>query len=159
MPLKADDQPPLVPKFSFGSKSQVDLGGEESKFNQNKNNQNNNNKAKPRTKEDVNNNKDKKDDVKNDEDLPVLDEHGTTYNDVVRRIEEMDATKFKNSPEYELVNLSAVEIPESFISGGLADAEVYRDDKDQEVEVNFNEAKEVVLPDNETVKVNNVSAD
>ncbi len=76
-------------KFSFGSKSQVDLGGEESKFNQNKtnqnkNNQNNNNKAKSRTKEDVNNNKDKKDDVKNDEDLPVLDEHGTTYNDVVR---------------------------------------------------------------------------
>ena len=108
LPLKADDQPPLVPKFSFGSKSQVDLGGEESKFNQNKNtnknNQNNNNKAKPRPKEDVNNNKDKKDDVKNDEDLPVLDEHGTTYNDVICQIEEMDATKFKNSPEYEVVN-------------------------------------------------------
>ncbi len=51
-----------------------------------------------------------------------------------------------------------MEIPESFISGGLADAEVYRDDEDQELEVNFNEAKEVVLPDDETVKVNNVSA-
>ena len=97
MPLKADDPPTLVPKFSFGSKLPVDFGGEESKFNQNKNNSTS--KAKPRTKEDVKNKNDlpdqtkqrKKEDVKNDDDLPVLDENGTTYNDIIRWIEKIDA--------------------------------------------------------------------
>ena len=47
----------------------------------------------------------KQDDGKNA--MPVLDEYGTTYDDVIRRIEEMDATEFKDSYEYETVNLSA----------------------------------------------------
>ena len=87
--------------------------------------------------------------------MPALDEHGTTYNDVIRRIEEMDAAEFKDSSEYESVNLSAVEIPDFFISGGLADAEVYRDTKGQEEDIS--EKQETLLPDDETVKINNVS--
>ena len=142
LPFKADDAPNLVPKFSFGSKLPVNLGGEDSKFNQHRSNialtlsptltppskikSSKNETIKSQSKEDVKqddgtknvgNEEVKQDNEKKNVDaMPALDEHGTTYNDVIRRIEEMDAAEFKDSSEYESVNLSAVEIPDYFIS-------------------------------------------
>lgn len=71
----------------------------------------------------------------------------------------MDASDFKESDEYKAINLSAVELPDEFISGGLADADVYKNDEDKEAEEQFlnEQCEEVILPDDETVKVNNVS--
>ena len=93
----------------------------------------------------------------------ILDEQGTTYSEVIRRIEVMDASK-DNPEEYEEINLSSIEIPDRFISGGLAEAEVYHDDEDDEDEEEYLKAKqeelereEIVLPDDETVQVNNIS--
>ena len=117
LPLQADDTHSLVPPFSFGSTSTaVDVGGgnekieAESKFNQNK-------KTTPKPPED-NKKKEKELQPKKDEsthkkkeDHPVLDEFGTTYDDIIRRIEQMDAEEFEKSTDYEVVNLSSVEIP------------------------------------------------
>ena len=164
LPLQADDTHSLVPPFSFGSTSTaVDVGGgnekieEESKFNQNK-------KTTPKPPED---NKKKEKELqpkkeestqKKKEDHPVLDEFGTTYDDIIRRIEQMNAEDFENSTDYEVVNLSSVKIPDEFISGGMAESEVYRDDEEPDyIEPTLTE---VILPesDDDTVQVNNVSA-
>ena len=157
-PLQADDTHSLVPKFSFGSTSTgVELGGgnekiEESKFNQNK-------KTKPKPAGHKKNEKPKKEEAvpKKKEEHPVLDEHGTTYEDIVRRIEKMDVDEYEKNTDYEVVNLSSVEIPDEFISGGSAESEVYRDDEEPVyIEPSL---EEVILPDDDddTIKVNNVS--
>jgi len=96
----------------------------------------------------------------NEEGELVLDEQGTTYAEVIRRIEAMDASK-DDPEEYEEVNLSSIEIPDRFISGGLAEAEVYHDFEDDKAEEEYLKTKlereDIVLPDDETVQVNNIS--
>ena len=128
-PLQTDDTHSLIPKLSFGSTSTgVEIGGEiggendekfeeESKFNQNK-------KTKPKPAGHKKNDKPKKEEAvpKKKEEHPVLDEHGTTYEDIVRRIEKMDVDEYEKNTDYEVVNLSSVEIPDEFISGGSAES-------------------------------------
>ena len=102
-------------------------------------------------KEDTNKKETKKEeeDQNKKDDYPVLEEQGTTYIDVIRRIEQMDVEEYENSVDYKVVNLSAVEIPDEFISGGMTDAEVYRDEEEAEyLEINL---EKVVLPDDDTV--------
>ena len=69
----------------------------------------------------------------------------------------MDVDEYEKSTDYEVVNLSSVEIPDEFISGGTAESEVYRDD--EEPVYTEPSLEEVILPDDDddTIKVNNVS--
>ena len=76
----------------------------------------------------------------------------------------MDSKEEQSYENYEVANLSAIDIPDKYISGGFVDAEVYvdEDDKEQEEEclqmkLEEEEREEIILPDDETVQIHNLS--